>query len=346
MGRGRRGGKRGKTMVYIGVWLHNVAELLEAEDGVMLTRVPDRLRMAVNPGVQSLALHGTGVEIRFNLKSKEARIILKSKEERTSIGEVYQGNFLFSTYLINNRNSEVIISLPGNIEKLKEVSQKEGHPFNAGLTRVILPYRATCVIVDIEGEFELPRKEQLPAKSYLAYGSSITHGATATRPTGTYAMRTAHLLGVDLINLGFCGSALCEKEMADYIAGRNDWDFASLEMGINMIGGFDVSEFRKRVEYFVPAIAKAHPDKDIFCIDMFTFYMDMEKEERRHKLFRKVVRDVVKEVNSDKVIHIDGRKLLRNWSGLCTDLVHPSPSGMEEIAGNLAGIMSKKVKGK
>jgi hypothetical protein len=328
------------------VWLHNVAELLEVEEGIVLTRIPDRLRMVINERAQVMALQTAGVEIRFNLKSKEARIILKSKEEGTCMGEVYQGNFLSSTYLVNNRNSEVIISLPVNIEKLKEVSQREGHPFEAGLTRVILPYRATCVIVDIEGEFELPRKEQLPAKSYLAYGSSITHGATATRPTGTYAMRTAQLLGVDLINLGFGSGNLCEQGMADYIAGRNDWEFASLEMGINMVSRFDVSEFRKRVEYFVSAIAKAHPDKYIFCIDMFTFYMDMEKEEQRHKLFRKVVRDVVKEVNSDKVIHIDGRKLLRHWSGLCTDIVHPSPSGMEEIAWNLAGIMSKKVKGK
>ena len=44
--------------------------------------------------------------------------------------------------------------------------------------------------------------------------------------------------------------------MADYIAGRDDWDFATLEMGINMIGDFDVEEFRSRVEYFIPKIGK------------------------------------------------------------------------------------------
>jgi len=295
--------KKGGKMVYKGVWLHNVAELLEVEDGVMLTRVPDRVGMAVNPGVQSLALHGAGVEIRFNLKSKEARIILKTKEEENFIGEVYQGNFLSCTYLINNKNSEILITTPVNIEKLKEISQKECHPFEAGLTRVILPYRGSCVIVNIEGNFELPRKEQVPAKRYLAYGSSITHGFIATRPTGTYAMRTAQLLGMDLINLGFAGSAHCEKEMADYIAGRNDWDIASLEMGINMIGGFDVSEFRKRVEYFVPAIAKAHPEKHIFCIDMFSFYLDIENKEQKQRAFRKAVSDVVKDLSSEKVTY-------------------------------------------
>ncbi|HOL21889.1 MAG TPA: SGNH/GDSL hydrolase family protein [bacterium] len=331
-------------MVYKGVWLHNVAELLDVEDGVILTRVPDRLRMAVNPGVQSMAIQPAGVELRFNLKSKEARIGMRCKEEGIFVGEVYQGDFLVDSFFVSNRDSEVVVSTPVKIEKLKELSRKERMPFDAGLTRVILPYRATCVIKNIEGEFEPPRKEQLPAIRYLAYGSSITHGATAIRPTGTYAMRTAQLLGVDLINLGFGGSALCEKEMADYIAGRNDWDFATLEMGINMVGGFDASVFRNRVEYFVPAIAKAHPEKYIFCIDMFSFHLGLKGERKKQKEFRDIVKDVATGIKSDKVIHIDGRKLLKNWSGLCTDLVHPSPSGMEEIARNLAGVIRKKLK--
>ncbi|MCM8778018.1 MAG: GDSL-type esterase/lipase family protein [Candidatus Omnitrophica bacterium] len=330
-------------MVYKGVYLHNVAELLETEDGVMLSRIPDRLRVSVNPGVQTMAIQPAGGEIRLNLKSKEARVVLKSKEEGTFLGEIYQGSFLLSSYFITNNTSDIVVSLPANIEKLKELSQKEKMPFDAGLTRIILPYRATCVIKDIVGEFELPGKEQLPEKRYLTYGSSITHGATAIRPTGTYAMRTAQFLGVDLINLGFGGSALCEREMADYIAERDDWDFASLEIGINMINRFDVSEFRKRVEYFIPKIAHSHPNKYIFCIDMFTFYLGLKGERTKQKAFRDTVKEIATGLKSEKVIHIDGRKLLKHWNGLCTDLVHPSPSGMEEIAGNLARVIRRYI---
>ena len=53
--------------------------------------------------------------------------------------------------------------------------QEERMVFDAGLTRIILPY-TTCVIKGIEGDFDLPRKEQMPEARYLAYGSSITHG--------------------------------------------------------------------------------------------------------------------------------------------------------------------------
>mgnify|MGYP002555374518 FL=1 len=45
--------------------------------------------------------------------------------------------------------------------------------------------------------------------------------------------RNAQALGVDYLNLGFAGNALMEEEMANYLVSRRDWDFASVEMGIN-----------------------------------------------------------------------------------------------------------------
>ena len=64
----------------------------------------------------------------------------------------------------------------------------------------------------------------------------------------------AQLLGVDLINLGFGGGACLEPEIADYIAGRQDWDFASLELGINLLRQVEPEEFARRVDYFVERI--------------------------------------------------------------------------------------------
>jgi lysophospholipase L1-like esterase len=153
---------------------------------------------------------------------------------------------------------------------------------------------------------------------------------------GGYAMRTAQHLGVDLINLGFGGGAHCEREMADYIAARGDWDFATLELGINMVSWMETPVFAERVAYFIPTIAEAHPDAWIFCIDMFPFYMDFEPESERNHAYRAVVREVVEDLAYPKVLHLDGRDLLRNTAGLAADVLHPAPSGMEEIATNLA----------
>jgi len=37
-----------------------------------------------------------------------------------------------------------------------------------------------------------------------------------------------------------------------------------------------------------------------------------------------------------KLMHVSGKDILTSLSGLIGDLVHPSPSGMEEMARNLA----------
>ena len=286
-----------------------------------------------------------GCELRFNLKSEKAKIIMKANKEigwRTGICEIYFGEFFYGWHYINENPGTIEISYPQNIEKLKSLSEKKNLNFDPYLVRIILPYLIDLRILEIEGDFELPKEEQKPEIKYLTYGSSITHGATAIRPTGTYVFKTSQLLGVDLINLGFGGGAHLEKEIADYIAERDDWDFATFELGINMVGWCEVEEFRKRVDYFVEKIVSEKGDKKLFFIDIYPFYMDFENQEKQEK-FREIVRNKVKEIKRDNVIHISGFDILKSIKGLTFDLIHPSPFGMEEMAYNLSNILKKYI---
>jgi len=331
------------------VELYNISELIEVDGEKNITsRIPNDLRLKLNESAKTRAIMPAGCEIRFNLKSDKAKIVLQAKEERTSgIYEIYQGNFLKQYNWISDKPTTIELrkeDLMVNKEKLKKLWEEKNLPFDPSLTRIILPHLIILKIIDIEGEFTLPEKNQTPAIKYLAYGSSITHGSAALRPSGSYAMRTAQLLGVDLINMGFGGGAHLEKEMADYIAERNDWDFATLEIGINMVGGFEVDEFQKRVEYFIPKIAEKNPDKWIFCIDIFTFNGDFFGDYKgKEKKFREIVKNTVENLNMEKVVHISGQNILKSVDGLAVDLVHPSPSGMEEMARNLSDIIKSKI---
>lgn len=64
-----------------------------------------------------------------------------------------------------------------------------------------------------------------PAPAYktevpiVFYGSSITHGACASRPGNTYISMASREMDFDYVSLGFGGNAKAEQEMADYIAG-------------------------------------------------------------------------------------------------------------------------------
>ena len=334
-------------MIYKNAELHNVEEVIPSKDnrGYLLCRLPDSLRITLNESAKERALSAAGCEVRFNIKDETAKITLGCEGDIPAIAEVFQGVFRISHCFIDSKPTEISVSIPQNIDLLEKVAKERGCPFDTYLTRVILPYTPQIRLIDIKGEVSPPQDRQVPERRYLAYGSSITHGSSAIRPTGTYAMKTAQLLEVDLINLGFGGGAHCERQLADYIAERKDWDFATLEMGINMVGGFETEEFKKRVNYFITKIAKAHPDKWVFCIDLFSFYGDFDPASTKQDEFREVVQNTVKRLGMPKVVHIDGREILQNISGLTGDLVHPSSMGMEEMAINLSNIIKRKIEG-
>jgi hypothetical protein len=308
----------------------------EEAQGQWLCRLPQTLRTRLNGLAQLSSLCASGGEIRGNLKSPQATLRLRSYQ-RPSIIQVYQGDFLVSWHVIGTQPTEVVIQPPESLDTLRQISRQRNLPFDAGLTRVMLPWDPPVRLLSIDGDFELPRAGQTPRRKYLAYGSSITHGAVAVVPSGTYAQRTAQLLGVDLLNLGFGGGAQLEPEMADHIASRHDWDFASLEMGVNIPDVGD-AEFARRVDGFVDRIVKAHPDKWLFCIDVFTHRLDVSGSDH-FAGYRRIVRDKVRAVNRPNVVYVPGELMLASAQGLTADLVHPSPFGMEEIARNLSNLM-------
>lgn len=55
-------------------------------------------------------------------------------------------------------------------------------------------------------------------KPIVFYGSSITHGACASRPGMNYPAQLSRLLDTNFINLGFGGCAKAELEIAEYVA--------------------------------------------------------------------------------------------------------------------------------
>ncbi len=333
-------------MIHEHVELYNVHELLSTADvqGMSFCRIPNALRLQLNEAAMRNALQATGCEIRFNLSDDDAsgvRIVLQSTES-PSLVEIYQGPFLVDWHVVGLEPTEIVIAHPERQAMLEMLHGQHSMPFDPQLTRLLLPWRPPALLLSIEGETTLPRPEQTPPYKMLTYGSSITHGNSAIRPSGTWASRTAQRLGVDLLNMGFGGGAHLEPQMADYIAGRDDWHLATLEMGINLIGQIDANEFARRVAYFIPTIARAHPDTWIFCIDLFTCRYDWEEKEKI-AAFRRIVAEQVAELGLPKLVHLSGADLLPSLSGLTADLVHPSPYGMEEIAQNLAAIIAPKI---
>ena len=335
-------------MLYRNADLHNVVELEPSDkgEGQHLLRVPSSLRATLNDAAKGCAAYPSGCEIRFNLKpGGTAKVVLavEAGDVTPTTAEIYQGCFRILAPVIGASPTELLIKPSVNQARLDRIGDERKLPFDSRLTRIILPPTVPVRLVSIEGDIEPPRPGQTPKRRYLAYGSSITHGANACRPSGTYTMLTARHLQADLISHGYGGGAHMEQTMAQYLAGRDDWDFATLEMGIN-VGGWKSDLFHKTTEQFVRTIASAHPDKWIFCIDIFPFAADVGAGMNEHcQGFRDIVRQVVADLKMPKVVHVSGPAMLTDPSGLSHDLVHPTDDGFAQMAWNLAGVMKGRL---
>jgi hypothetical protein len=312
--------------------------------GWKLNRLPAALRPLLNEGARKRSWSPAGAEIRFNLLGPEARVRLRMIDNRGEAArhlpvlvEVCRGDFLVDWRVVGTDWTELKVRAPERPELLA-LAAAGPRRFPPELIRIVLPGLPDIEFGGVSGDVAPARLEQVPARNYLAYGSSITNGAFAVRPGELYPARVAQALGTDHTNLGFGSGAHLEPEMADWIAARMDWDFASLEMGINLAGRLSIEEFEARVAGFLPRIVAAHPDKYIFCIDLFTGHGDFLGNPK-YPAFRRVVRDAVARLASPRVVHCDGRQLLSRASGLTLDISHPSSDGFAEIASGLVGIM-------
>jgi hypothetical protein len=330
-------------MQYENIELHNVCGIVrdDGKPGFGMSRLPLDILPSINKGAADKAMDGSGCEIRGVLpEGGEARIVLQTLNSNTTVPTltVYHGCFCGQALRVGKDPVEIIVKTPDRIGMMSRIARDQKHPFDPRLVRVRLPPIHTVRILSIDGDLAYPDSGTTPSRTLLSYGSSITHGACANTPEGTYAAQCAMQLGYDLINLGFGGAAHMDRPIAAHIAGRKDWDVATLEMGIN-VRTWPLEKFHEAVETFVTTLVQAQPDKPIYCIDLFTYFDDFEPSPELAVGFRDAVESIVNATGSDKVRHVDGRTLLTRASGLRTDLVHPSDDGMQEMGCNLADVI-------
>ena len=92
------------------------------------------------------------------------------------------------------------------------------------------------------------------AKPVVFYGSSITQGASASHPGGSWVARAARLADVEAVNLGFSGAGKMEDAMLDGIAGID----ASLYV-LDTVSNMSPALTAERAETFIRGLAARRP---------------------------------------------------------------------------------------
>lgn len=336
-------------MLYKNLEVFNVGELIE-ENGVMKwLRVPQKVydNLDSEDG-KRLCTCCTGVELRFVMMSDTVTLRMRSVGPEGSF-HVYRGSIQggWEDHEINKNVGEeftdFVIKQSDRPHILKQIAEEFDMPFSPYVIRVIFD-KGYFEIADIIGDIRPADSDMLPEKTYLAYGSSITHGSNGIDNSHFWVSQVAHNLKMDCRNLGMAGSCLMEPEMIDYIASEGEignWDIATLELGINALD-WDVDKIRERVTNTIVQVAGRNPEKPIFVISPFYNMDDYEKTGQSDK-WRREIANIVAELDYPNVTYINGNDLLGNMSLISADYVHPNIYGIAQIGERLTRIIKEKI---
>ena len=129
-----------------------------------------------------------------------------------------------------------------------------------------LPHDETTELVALRTDAAV---EPVPAsrRTWLHHGSSISHGSNAAHPTGTWPALVAAQSGVELVNLGFGGSAYLQPFIARTIR-DTPADLISLKLGINIVNSdsLRLRSFTPGVHGFLDTIRDGHPDTPLLVV--------------------------------------------------------------------------------
>ena len=340
-------------MLYKNIEIHNAAEIFDAENGASSwLRVPQSVYDGLETEqAKNMCKGSTGVELRFTMNSPEVKIKIRSlgTDNCPCRYQVFYGGIQggwescsIDTY-IGPKAREITIKKPKNTEMLERMNKQAGHGWDVNLVRVIFT-GGVYEIYDVSGDVEPPKKSQLPEKTLLAYGSSITHGTGALATPNMWTFTLAHNLGTDLINLGMAGSCRMEPAMVEYIAKEGEagnWDLATLELGINALD-FDDKKIYERVTNTIRQIAGRNPDKKVFVISPFYSFDDFNGEGKSEN-WRKIMHEICSNLSFDNVMYIDGKEILGDMSFISADEVHPNVFGVHKIAYGLTDIIKRNI---
>ncbi|TAM16931.1 MAG: lipase [Rhodanobacter sp.] len=142
----------------------------------------------------------------------------------------------------------------------------DGLPDHHKTLEIWLPFNETIELAGLRTDAAIePVAEKRPR--WLHHGSSISQGSNASSPSATWPAHVARLAGLDLVNLGFGGSALLDPFTARTLRDLPA-DFISVKLGINLVNT-DVMRLRAfgpAVHGFLDTIRDGHPHTPLLVV--------------------------------------------------------------------------------
>lgn len=296
-------------------------------------RLPQAALPSCNAGVQELAWHTAGAQLRFKSDCLNLALQVELRGPSNMAHMPASGQSGFDLYLGSGRNKRYVkTAIPPHAADRYEAlifSQERAEmqeftlnfPLYNGVNKLRLGFSPGAQLAAAE--------PYTVSKPVLFYGSSITQGGCASRPGNAYPQLLAQKLDFECLNLGFSGSAKGETLMAELIAGISLSAFV-LDYDHNA----PTPEHLQQTHYpFYSLIRTRQPELPIIMVSMPDVDLKQETAELRRNIIEQSYKKAL--VEGDKNVYmIDGFKLFGDtYRDACTvDSVHPNDLGFQRMA--------------
>ena len=181
-----------------------------------------------------------------------------------------------------------------------------------------------------EQSFEpVPPRDEKPL---VFYGTSILHGACASRPGMAFPAILGRRLRRPVCNLGFSGNGRMESEVGALLAELDPCLYA-----IDCLPNMDAEMVGERATPLVRQLRQARPDTPILLVEdrSFTNTPFFPAMKEHHRKSREALKQAFRELTESGVEHLyylDGDHLLGLDGEAATDGSHPNDLGMVRYA--------------
>ena len=183
---------------------------------------------------------------------------------------------------------------------------------------------------------------------WIAYGDSIAEGWIASGPSGAWPAVAARRHGLDVVNLGYAGSARGELPSAQHIAAL-DADVISISHGTNCWSRipFSTAAFTEQTRAFLALVRLGHPETPIVVTSPI-LRPDAETTPNALGATLADLRDAMEDLTRELIAAGDARLTLVEGGGLISaddlpDGIHPGDHGHAVLADAFGGAVAATV---
>jgi len=318
-------------------------------------RFPAKAEASLRKAVWDLSRHSAGMVARFATDSPVVKVRYQLSSPRLAMNhmpatgvsgvDLYartEGGDLRWVNVSRPTKTSVEATLANGIDSLSSSnSEPESREF-----ALYFPLYNGVEKLEIGIEKSAKLKPMLARKKPIVfYGTSIMHGACASRPGMSISSILGRRLNRPVVNLGFSGNGKMELPVADLI-GELDPSVIAVDCLPNMNGKL-VSE---RAVPFVKRLRKYHSEIPILLVEdramtNSVFYQRSKDFHQQNRASLEATYQSLLAAGENNIFYLDGQKLLGSDGEGATDGSHPSDLGMVRYADAYEPVLRSMLKG-